>query len=66
MAGAATYLHGRCIEATVGAWQAVTYVPSTTRPTPKALRHTARKATGSDAAYGRRYGSRSARSALIL
>jgi hypothetical protein len=32
MAGAATYLHGRCIEATVGAWQVVTFVPSTTQP----------------------------------
>jgi hypothetical protein len=32
MAGAATYLHGQCIEAMVGAWQAVTFVPSTTRP----------------------------------
>jgi hypothetical protein len=32
MAGAATYLHGRCIEAAVGEWQAVTFVPSTTRP----------------------------------
>jgi hypothetical protein len=32
MAGAATYLHGRCIAAAVGAWQAVTFVPSTTRP----------------------------------
>jgi hypothetical protein len=32
MAAAATYLHGRCIDATVGAWQAVTFVPSTTWP----------------------------------
>lgn len=28
MAGAATYLHGGCIGAVVGAWQAVTFVPS--------------------------------------
>jgi hypothetical protein len=34
MAGAATYLHGPCIETTVGAWQAVTFVPSTTRRGP--------------------------------
>jgi hypothetical protein len=32
MAGAATYLHGPCISATVGPWQAVTFVPSTTWP----------------------------------
>lgn len=32
MAAAATYLPGPCIEATVGEWQAVTFVPSTTRP----------------------------------
>jgi hypothetical protein len=28
MMGAATYLHGRCITATVGWWQVVTFVPS--------------------------------------
>jgi hypothetical protein len=32
MAGAATYLHGPCIGSAVGAWQAVTFVPSATRP----------------------------------
>jgi hypothetical protein len=32
MAGAATYLHGNCISAVMGAWHAVTFVPSTTRP----------------------------------
>ena len=32
MAGAATYLHGRCITAAVADWQAVTFVPSAKRP----------------------------------
>lgn len=32
MAGAATYLHGRCISAAVTTWQAVTFVPSISRP----------------------------------
>ncbi len=32
MAATATYLHGGCIEAVVGAWQAVTFVPSTRFP----------------------------------
>jgi phosphoribosylpyrophosphate synthetase len=32
LAGAGAYLHGRCIAATVGWWQAVTFVPSAKRP----------------------------------
>jgi hypothetical protein len=32
MAGAGTYLHGSCINATVGEWHTVTFVPSTTKP----------------------------------
>jgi hypothetical protein len=32
MAGAATYLHGPCISMAIAAWQAVTFVPSATRP----------------------------------
>ncbi len=32
MTVAATYLHGRCIAATTGRWQAVTFVPSAKRP----------------------------------
>ena len=35
MVAAAAWLHGRCIAQTVGWWQAVTFVPSATRPGPE-------------------------------